>query len=147
LQLVEPVGVVRHDRAGAEIEKPREHLADRGDVLVDLGVGQQRAARVLAGRIADLARAAAHQGDRTMAGLLQPAQHHDGEKIADMEARRGGIEADIGRDRPRRGPGIQALGVRNLMDESPFCQNAQKIGPVGAHVWSSRDIACLRPVV
>ena len=108
VQLVEPIGVVRHDRAGAEIEKAREHGADRGDIGVDLLGGEQRAARVLAGGIADLAGAATHQRDRTMPGLLQPSQHHDGQQIADMQARRGRIEADIGRDRARRGLGVEA---------------------------------------
>ena len=69
VERVQPVGVVRHDRAGAEIEKAREHRADRGDIGVDLRGAQQGAAGILARRIADLAGAAAHQRDRTMPGF------------------------------------------------------------------------------
>src|SRR3546814_3620458 len=54
-----------------------EGLADLGDVGADLGVGEQLARLVAAGGIAHLGGAAAHQGDRPVAGLLQPAQHHD----------------------------------------------------------------------
>src|SRR5205807_8045513 len=68
-----------------------------------------------------------------MAARLQPAQHHDRQQIADVEAGRGSIEPDIGGDRPGRRLGIEPLGVRNLMDESSVRENAQEIGLVGAH--------------
>ena len=86
---VEPVGVVDHHRVGrpvAEGQEPLEHAADAGDVGVDLVVGEQRAALVLAGGIADLGRAAAHQHDRLVPGLLQPAQHHDLHQAAHVQA-------------------------------------------------------------
>ena len=71
-------------------------------------VGEQLAALVLARRIADLGRAAAHQHDRLVPGLLQPAQHHDLDQAADVEARRGRVEADIGRRRPPSPPAHRA---------------------------------------
>jgi hypothetical protein len=123
MQLVEPLGVVRHDGASVEIEKAGEDAADGGDIALDLGVAEQRAGCVLARRVADLARAATHQRDRAMAGLLEPPQHHDRQQIADMEAGGGGIEADIGGDRPGGRLGIETLGVRNLVDESAFARS------------------------
>src|SRR6516225_1862103 len=68
-----------------------------------------------------------------MTGVLQPAQHHDAEEVADMKAGCGRIEAYIGGDRPGSRLGIEPIGVRNLMDESPCSQDLQKFGLVGAH--------------
>ena len=62
-------------------------------------VGEDAAALVLAGRVADPRGAAAHQRDRLVAGLLQPVQHHDRQQRADMQRGRGAVEADIGGDR------------------------------------------------
>ena len=61
-------------------------------------MAEQLAAFVLADGIADLGRPAAHQHDRLVPGLLQPPQHHDLDQAADMERRRGRVEADIARD-------------------------------------------------
>ena len=74
--------------------------------------GEQLAALVLAGRIADLGGAAAHQHDRLVPGLLQPPQHHDLDEAADMERRRGRVEADIAGHDLLRGERVQALGDR-----------------------------------
>jgi hypothetical protein len=82
-----------------------------------------------------------------MPGLLQPSQHHDGQQIADMEARRGGIEADIGRDRTGRGLGVEAAGVRDLMNESAFRENLQETGLVGAHALPPVGVASSGRVV
>ncbi len=146
-QLVQPIRIVGRDGAGVEIEEPREHGANLGDVGVDLLVREQRAGGVLAGGIADLAGAAAHQHDRAVAGLLQPAQHHDRQEVADMQARCGGVEADIGGDRALCGARIEPGRVRELMNEAPARQHVEKFGFVGAHGLSSRLIASLGPVV
>ena len=61
-------------------------------------IGEQLPGVVLAGRIADLGGAAAHQHDGLVAGLLQAAQQHDLHQAADMQAVGGGVEADIGRN-------------------------------------------------
>ncbi len=79
-ELVQPVGIVDHDRIGraiAEGEELLEHPADTGDVFVDFLIGQQLACLVLAGRVADLGRAATHEDDRLVPGFLQMTQHHD----------------------------------------------------------------------
>ena len=101
----QPLGIVGHDGvalAGAERQELRERALDRVLVGVDLLVGEDLARLVAAGRIADARRAAAHQRDRLVAGLLQPVQHHDREQVADMQRRRGAVVADIGDDAPAR---------------------------------------------
>ena len=88
VELGEPVGVVGHDRvvlALAEADEMGEGLADAGLVGLDRLDRQQLAALVLARRIADHGRAAAHQRDRLAAGLLQPVQHHDLHQRADVQ--------------------------------------------------------------
>jgi len=119
VERVEPVGIVGHDRVGravAEVEKPLEHAADRGDVGGDVLVGEQLAALVAAGRIADLGGAAAHQHDRPVPRLLEPTQHHDLHQGADMERRRGRVEADIAGHDLLRSERVERGGIGHLMD-------------------------------
>ncbi len=51
-----------------------------------------------------------------MAGLLHPAQHHDLDEAADMQRRRGRIEADITRHHLTQGDGVEPFGVSQLVD-------------------------------
>ena len=66
-------------------------------VLFDLLRRQDQARLVLAGGIAGLGRAAAHQQDRAVAGLLQAAQRHQLHEVADMHG-----SAPCNRSRYRR---------------------------------------------
>ncbi len=80
VELVEPVGVIAHDgiAAGAfEFQELRKDRADAFEIFVDRIVGEDAAAFILAGRVADTGCAAAHERDRAMTCLLQPIQHHD----------------------------------------------------------------------
>ncbi len=116
----QPLGVVDHDRVGlalAEGDEVGEGLAQALLVGLDLLVGEELAHVVLAGRVADPGRAAAHERDRPVAGLLEPAQHHDRDEVADVKARRRAVESDIGGDRAPGGLGVEALGVGELVDE------------------------------
>ena len=111
VELVEPVGVVDED--GIVVALPRlTNLPNTdsmpADIGGDLGVGEKLARLVLAGRIADLGGAAADQHDRPVPGLLQFAQHHDAEQIADMQARRRAVEADIAGDGFGAGEPVEA---------------------------------------
>ena len=120
-QPVEPGRVVDHDGGVghiAEIEEAIEDPPDAGDVAGDVGVAQQPAAVILAGGVADLGGAAAHQHDRPMAGLLQPAQQHDSDQAADVQAVGRGIEADIAADHARRETLVERLEVGALMQEA-----------------------------
>ena len=147
VERVEPVGIVGHHRIGlavAEAQEAPEDFADAPQVRGDDLVGQQPAAFVLAGRIADPGGAAAHQRDRLMAGLLQPVQHHDRQQRADMERRRGAVETDVGRDGRLPGERVQRLGLGDLMDEAPAGENVEEIGFVGAHRLSGAVNAAAR---
>jgi hypothetical protein len=134
VQLFQPFGIVGHDgvrRAVAEGQEAFEHAADAGLVGIDGGLVQHLALAVLAGWIADLGGAAAHQRDWLAAMLLQPAQHHDRHQVADMKRRAGQIEAHIG-DEPRlRGARVDRVGIRQLVDVAPARQGLQKFALVG----------------
>jgi len=137
-QPVEPVGVVHHDGIGRGRRRPRiefrgerqelgEHGLDAGHVARDVRVGQQLARLVLARRIADLGRAAAHQHDRLVAGALQPAQHHDLHEAADMQAVGGAVEADIGGSDAALEALLQRLEVGYLMDEAALMDDPEEV--------------------
>ncbi len=89
IDLVQPVGIVDHDRIGRAIAKGQEllkDLFDPGHIGGNDFIGQNWACIIAAGRITNAGRAAAHQDNRLMAGFLQPAQHHDRNKRPDMQA-------------------------------------------------------------
>ena len=135
-QTAEPVLIVDHDRIGravAEGQQSFEDGPDAGDILVDRGVGQHLAAFIAPGRIADPCRAAAHEDNRLVSGLLQTAQHHDLHEAADMQGRRSGVETDVaGHDLFCR-QSVEPLGVGYLVDVAALVQQAQEIGCVVAH--------------
>ena len=105
---------------------------------------EELARLVLARRIADHGGAAAHQRQRLAAGLLQPAQHHDLQQRADVQRRRGAVEADIGDQRSAQRLRVEAGEVRALMDVAALDQHAQEIGTgferVG-HLLAPRPLA------
>jgi len=128
-ELAQPRVVVDHDGVGrpvAEGQELGEHLLDAGDVGRDVGVAQQLAALVLAGGVADLGRAAAHQDDRLVAGLLQAAQHHDLDQRTDVQRRGGGVEADVGGDDPAGGRRVQFLRMGDLVDVAARLQGLEE---------------------
>ena len=95
-------------------------LLRSGSVGLDRVLRQLRARGVLAGRVADLGGAAAHQDDGLSARLLKAAQHHDLDQAADVQRRRRSVEPDIG--------GLHAFGeffvetveIAALVDEAAF---------------------------
>ena len=72
--------------------------------------------------------AAAHQRDRPVAGLLQPVQHHDLDQRADMQGRRGAVEADIGHDLARERLLVEAGEIRALVEIAALQKGAQEVG-------------------
>ena len=132
----QPIVIIDHDRVGRPVTKRQEaleHLADAGDIRVDIGIAQELPALVLAGRIADLGRPAAHQDDRLVPRLLHPAQDHDLDEASDMEARRGRVEADVaGHDLPLR-QGVQPGGVGQLVDVAALVEQLEEGGTVLGH--------------
>ena len=111
--------VVDHHRVGRSVTKHEElfeRRADRGNVGLDRVVRQHLADFVLARRVADPCRATTHQNDRFMARLLQTAQEHDRDQIADVQRGRGRIEPDIAGHDLRRGQLVQRLAIGDLVN-------------------------------
>ena len=132
----EPLGIVDHQRAGRPVVEIEEAGKDRAEALLvglDLVIGEELPRLVLARGIADPGGAAAHQRDRLVAGLLQPAQHHDREEMADMERRPGAVVADIGDDGRLERQRIEPLGVGALMDKSALEEDAHEVGLESGH--------------
>ncbi len=140
-QFVEPVGVVDHHRVGravAEGQELGEDLADAGHVAGDLGVAEQRARLVLARGVADPRRAAAHQHDRLVPGLLEQAQQHDPQQAADMQAVGGAVVADIGGDGwPSREARVERRQIGALMDIAALGGGGEKGGFGGSDMARS----------
>ena len=134
---VEPVGVVGHHRVGravAEFEVVGEALPDARHVGVDLLRRQQLARLVAARRIADLGRAAAHQRDRLVAGLLPPAQQHDLQEMADMQRIGRAVEADVGRANAARQQLIEARRIAALMHHAALVHDPHEIRLEARHL-------------
>ncbi len=120
-EFVEPVGVVRHDCVGgavAEAQKWLDVAADARHVACDLRVAQQLPRLLAEGRVADARRAAAHQRHRPVAVALKQPQQHDLHHVADMQAVRGAIEADIAADHAGAQCRTQRLVIGALVDEA-----------------------------
>src|SRR5262245_19019580 len=121
IERVKPVDVVDHHRSGvstAETQEFCEYRFDAGNVCRNLGIAEELTRLILARRIADLGGAPANQHDWAVAGLLQLAQHHDAEQVADMQARRGAVEADIAGDALGSEQLVEAGFLGRLMDEA-----------------------------
>ncbi len=68
-----------------------------------------------------------------MARLLEPAQQHDRNEIADVKARRGRVEADVaGHDLPLR-QRVERRGIGDLMDVAALVEQLEEGGAVGRH--------------
>ncbi len=133
---VEPLGIVEQDRVRRPVTEGQEAFEDpldRGDVGVDRLGGEQLAGLVLEAWIADLRGSAAHQHDRLVPGLLEPAEHHDLDEAADVERRRGGVEAYVAGDDLRLSERVEALGVGELVDEAALVERAEEGGFVVGH--------------
>ena len=95
----EPVIVVHEHRVRwpvAKGEEAGEDLGDACDVLRDRLLVKQLARGVLAGWVTHLGRATADEHDRLVAALLEVAQQHDLQQAADVQARRGRVEPEVG---------------------------------------------------
>ncbi len=68
-----------------------------------------------------------------MPGLLQPAQHHDADEVADVEAVGGAVEPDVGGQPALGRARIDRLEVGRLMDEAAQGQLVDELRSVAAH--------------
>lgn len=127
----QPVGIVDHQRVLGAVAVSQVVRKDRLDARY---VGGDRFGRhqlprlVLEGRVADHARAAAHQRNGSVSGRLQPVQHHDLNEPAGVQARSRGVEADIGSHSFRTEQLVEAGIIRCLMDETAFAESMKEIG-------------------
>src|SRR5262245_11759770 len=103
--------------------------------------------RIAETRIANSARTATHQHDRFVARPLKPAQHHDRDKVSDVQAVGGQIETVVGCDRSGAEPPIECAQIGALVDESALGKRAEKIGPglKGLVAWGHHVRSPLRP--
>jgi hypothetical protein len=130
-QFRQPFVIVEHDGIGRAVAEGQEFLEDAldaGDVLGDPRFGQQGALGVLEGGVAHLGRAAAHQDDGLVPGLLQTAQQHDLDQVADVQRRRRGVKADIAGDDPAGRRLVQLGRMGDLMDIAPRLHGAEEVG-------------------
>ena len=130
----QPGVIVDHDRVGravAEGQEFLEHRLDGGDVGLDGFFGQLGPRGILAGRVADLGGAAAHQDNRLAAGLLEAAQHHDLDQAADVQGRCRGVEADVAGDHAGCGRCVQLGRVGDLVDIAARLKGLQEVGLEG----------------
>ena len=132
VQTVEPLCVVKHQRfvrrVRVVVDIGREHLLDACDVVVDLVFGQQRAFVRTERRVAHLCRAATHQGDRLVASLLQPTQHHDLDQRSNVQRLRSCVKADVGRYHALAQCLIEALIIRAVRKEAALHHDSHEIG-------------------
>ena len=142
---VEPVGIVDQERAGAAVAEAEEAVERAPDARLVGGdglLGEERTGFVAPAGVADLGRPPAEQHDRPVAGLLEPAQHHDLHEAADMQAVGRAVEADVGGDAPLRGERVEPACVGALVDVAALVEHAHEIG--GEHRRSTRWLP-LRP--
>ena len=113
--------------AAAEREHLGKDLLDAVLVALDLLHRPDGARLVLARRIADARRAAPHEDDRLVAGLLQPVEHHDLDQRADMQRRGRAVEADVAYGAAGRGERVQPGEVGALVDEAALVERRSEI--------------------
>ena len=96
VELQQPVGVVHHlGLPLAELDEALHLLLEAVAVVLD-GLGGHHTAHVgAAGGVADIAGAAADEGDGPVARHLQPLHQAQGHEVAHVEGVGGGVKADI----------------------------------------------------
>ena len=101
----------------SQVEELAQLGADALEVALDRLEVEQLALVLLAARVADHAGAAAGEGDRPVAGLLEPAQRAQLEEVAHVEAVRRRVEAGVDREAGLVEP-LRELGVGHLVDQA-----------------------------
>ena len=96
VQVQQPVGIVdHHGLALAELNEPLHLLFEAGAVVVDGLLGHHGAHIRPAGGIADHGRAAADEGNGSVAGHLQPLHQAQCHEVTHMQGVGSGVKADI----------------------------------------------------
>ena len=148
LEIVQPVGVIGHERvlrAAAEGQVIGEAFLDALHVGVDRLCREQLARLVAAGGVTHLGRAGTHQGDRLVSCLLPPAQQHDLQQMADMQGVGGAVEADIGGTGAGAQQLIEARGIAALMHHAALVHDPHEIRLERSHLAARRCLKRLSP--
>ena len=81
-----------------------------------------------------------------MAGALQPVEQHDLHQAADVQARRGAVEADVGGDDPLAQRSVERGLVGDLVDEAARSERVEEFGLWHGALSSHRTDASATPV-
>ncbi|MNN57492.1 hypothetical protein D3C81_1724830 [compost metagenome] len=119
-----PVVVIDHPDLVIPIgQKQLFHLSGKlVHILLHLLQGLQRTLRLTAAGITDGAGGAANQNYRTVAGQLEPLEHHKRNQVADMHAVVSRVNTAIEGNGLLLGQSAQAFRVRLLVDGVPPLQ-------------------------
>ena len=129
IEVEEPVGIVDDDGAvlALETDEARHLLLEAFDVIFD-GLARHHGAHIgAAGGVADHARAAADEDDGLMAGILHVAHGDELHEVADVQAVRRGIEADIEGDALAAELFVELVLVHRLLDKAARTQRVHYI--------------------
>ena len=91
-------------------------------------------------RIADQARGAAHESERLVAGQLEPAHEQQLHQVAQVQARRGRIEAAVIRDRVAGEQLFELRLIRGDVDKAAPFQLLPDIGKAGVVLLGIENI-------
>ena len=129
-ELVQPLGIVHQQRSigAAHVDETLHGPSDPGNIGRNLLLFEKRARLVAEAGIADLAGAAPEHDDRPVPELLQPAHGHQRHEVADVEARRRGIEPGVGGHRSFRQFRIERFQVGALVHETTLEENLKGFG-------------------
>ena len=150
VQSVQPFRIVQHHGrvvCGVIVEKGGKGLLHARNVRID-GIGIQQ--RTLVGPergVTHFGRTASHQGNRCVAGLLEPAQDHDVHLVANMQRGRRGIISDIGRLGSGEQFFVQGFQVRAIGQKAPALHDVQKFGFCDkGHLYLSLGLLMGQPI-
>src|SRR5581483_2836854 len=128
-ELREPLAVEAHLRP-LPVEHAERLVREALRVRVELLVREHRALRRAAGRVADACRVVAHDQDDRVAGVLPRAQLVEHEREAEVDVRRGGIDAELDAQRPAERELSLELALRKHVNCMPsWCKVAQRGEP------------------
>ena len=123
VQISQPVCVIGNDGTALaliEIDETGKLLFDAGYVMVD-GFDSHHFTHIgFAGGVADHACAAAHQADGAVAAALHVRHSHNGQEMPNVQAVRGGVDADIEGDTAFFKKRLDFLFMRQLFDKAAF---------------------------
>ena len=119
VELHQPVGVVEHHGlALAEVDEALHLALETFGIVVDVGLGEHLAHIVATRGVSDHGRAAADQGDGLVARHLESFHQAQRHEVADVQAIRRAVKADVERRLAVVDEVANLLLVRHLRDQA-----------------------------